>query len=160
MGFFANIRRLSEEEIAGLVPRLSPGNELGVLRKDDEEAEKPWETVLMKWSGSDFLQEVRLVKANMLYIEKVGISQRGLNAIKRLAAFRNPEFYKAQALRLPTCDKPRVISCSDETETYLCLPRGCATDVVALLDEAGAKRPNGRTILTPEDPSGSLSTAI
>jgi len=138
-GFLANIRRLSEEEIAGLVPRLSPGNELGVLRKDDEEAEKPWETVRMKWSGSDFPQEVRLVKANMLYIEKTGIPQRGLNAIKRLAAFRNPEFYKAQALRLPTYDKPRVISCSEETETYLCLPRGCATDVEALLDEAGIK---------------------
>jgi superfamily II DNA or RNA helicase len=135
----ANIRRLSEDEIAALVPRLSPGNELGVLRKNDEEAEKPWETVRMKWSGSDFPQEMRLVKGNMLYIEKVGISQRGLNAIKRLAAFRNPEFYRAQALRLPTYDKPRVISCSDETETYLCLPRGCATDVEILLDEADIK---------------------
>ena len=138
-GFLAGIRRLSEEEIAGLIPRLSPGNELGVLRKDDEEAEKPWETVRMRWSGSDFPQEVRLVKANMLYVEKEGISQRGLNAIKRLAAFRNPEFYKAQALRLPTYDKPPIISCSEETATYLCLPRGCAADVAGLLDEAGVR---------------------
>ena len=138
-GFMAGIRRLSEEEIAGLIPRLSPGNELGALRKDDEEAEKPWETVRMRWSGSDFPQEVRLVKANMLYIEKEGISQRGLNALKRLAAFRNPEFYKAQAMRLPTYDKPRIISCSDETPEYLCLPRGCEADVVGLLDEAGVR---------------------
>lgn len=113
-GFMAGIRRLSEEEIASLIPRLSPGNELGALRKDDEEAEKPWETVRMRWSGSDFPQEVRLVKANMLYIEKEGISQRGLNRLKRLAAFRNSAFYKALAMRLPTYDKPRVISCSDE----------------------------------------------
>ena len=138
-GFMAGIRRLSEEEIAGLIPRLSPGNELGALRKDDEEAKKPWETVRMRLSGSDFPQEVRLVKANMLYVEKEGISQRGLNAIKRVAAFRNPEFYKAQALRLPTYDKPRVISCSEETETFLCLPRGCETDVEAMLDEAGVR---------------------
>ena len=138
-GFMAGIRRLSEEEIAGLIPRLSPGNALGALRKDDEEAEKPWETVRMRWSGSDFPQEVQLVKANMLYVEKEGISQRGLNAIKRVAAFRNPEFYKAQALRLPTYDKPRVISCSEETETFLCLPRGCETDVEAMLDEAGVR---------------------
>lgn len=137
--FMAGIRRLSEEEIAGLVPRLSPGNELGSLRKTDEEAERPWETERIRWSGNDFSEEVQLVKANMLYIEKAGISQRGLNAIKRLAAFRNPEFYKAQALRLPTYDKPRVISCSEETETYLCLPRGCAVDVAVLLDEAGVK---------------------
>ena len=34
----------------------------------------------------------------MLYIEKIGVSQRALNQIKRLAAFKNPEFYKAQAI--------------------------------------------------------------
>ncbi|MCX5855437.1 MAG: DEAD/DEAH box helicase family protein [Deltaproteobacteria bacterium] len=137
--FMAGISRLSEQEIAGLIPRLSPGNELGALRKDDEEAEKPWETIRMRWSGGDFPQEVRLVKANMLYVEKEGISQRGLNAIKRVAAFRNPEFYKAQALRLPTYDKPRVISCSEETETFLCLPRGCEVDIAGLLTEAGVR---------------------
>ena len=138
-GFLAGIRRLSEEEMAGLIPRLSPGNELGALRKDDEEAEKPWETERIRWSGNDFPQEVLLVKANMLYIEKTGISQRGLNALKRLAAFRNPEFYKAQALRLPTYDKPRIISCSEETLSYLCLPRGCKANVAGLLYEAGVK---------------------
>ncbi len=138
-GFLAGISRLSEEEVTGLIPRLSPGNEMGVLRKDDEDAEKPWQTERVQWSGNDFPEEVRLVKANMLYIEKAGISQRGLNAIKRLAAFRNPEFYKAQALRLPTYNKPRVISCSEETLTYLCLPRGCEADVSILLDNAGVK---------------------
>ncbi len=62
-----------------------------------------------------------------------------MNTLKRLAAFRNPEFYKAQALRLPTYDKPRVISCSDETPEYLCLPRGCGADVEGLLAEAGVR---------------------
>ncbi|MDO8720892.1 MAG: DEAD/DEAH box helicase family protein [Syntrophales bacterium] len=137
--FLANIGKLSAEEIAGLIPRLSPGNELGALRKDDEDAEKPWETERIRWSGNAFPQEVRLIKANMVYIEKSGISQRGLNALKRLAAFRNPEFYKAQALRLPTYDKPRIISCSEETQAYLCLPRGCEADVASLLDDAGVK---------------------
>jgi hypothetical protein len=37
-----------------------------------------------------------------------------LNRMIRVAAFQNPEFYKAQAMRLPTWDKPRVISCSEE----------------------------------------------
>ena len=137
--FLAGIGRLSGENIADLIPRLSPGSELGVLRRDDEDAERPWDRVRIKWSGSDFPQTVRLVKANMLYIEKAGISQRGLNALKRLAAFRNPEFYKAQALRLPTYGKSRVISCSEETPAYLCLPRGCATDAEVLLAEAGVK---------------------
>jgi hypothetical protein len=64
-GFLAGISRLSEEEVTGLIPQLSPGNEMGVLRKDDEDAEKPWQTERMQWSGNDFPEEVRLVKANM-----------------------------------------------------------------------------------------------
>ncbi len=59
--------------------------------------------------------------------------------MKRLAAFKNPEFYKAQAMRLPTFDKPRIISCSDETSEYLCLPRGCETDIKALFGEMKTK---------------------
>ena len=34
-----------------------------------------------------------------------------LNRLLRLAAFRNPEFCKAQAMRLATYNKPRVIAC-------------------------------------------------
>ncbi|WP_366557061.1 DEAD/DEAH box helicase family protein [Desulfosporosinus sp. BICA1-9] len=68
---------------------------------------------------------------------KTGISHRALNQLKRLAAFNNPEFYKAQAMRMPINKKkiPRIISCSDETEDYLCLPRGCEADVRAFFAE-------------------------
>jgi hypothetical protein len=38
--------------------------------------------------------------------------------LMRLAAFQNPEFYQAQALRLPTFDKPRVISRADIVNSY------------------------------------------
>ncbi len=34
-----------------------------------------------------------------------GISHRALNLLKRLAAFNNPEFYKAQAMRMPIYNK-------------------------------------------------------
>ena len=36
---------------------------------------------------------------------------------------------------MSTYNKPRIISCSDETEEYLCLPRGCEEDVKNLLSE-------------------------
>jgi superfamily II DNA or RNA helicase len=73
----------------------------------------------------------------MLYIEKTGMVSSALNALKRLAAFRNPDFYKAQAMRLSTHDKARIISCSDETEQYLCLPRGLENEVRILLEDNG-----------------------
>jgi len=133
--FLSTIEKLSEDKIETLIASLCHGNELGVLKNDGEEDQKPWQTNRVKLSNDDFPKKINLVKANMLYILKEGISQRALNTIKRLAAFKNPEFYKAQAMRMPTYNKPRIISCSDETEEYLCLPRGCEEDVKDLLNE-------------------------
>jgi superfamily II DNA or RNA helicase len=73
----------------------------------------------------------------MLFIPKAGISQKAMNWLKRLASFKNPMFYKQQAMRLPTYGHPRVISCADETKEYLCLPRGYEPELVSELDELG-----------------------
>ena len=51
------------------------------------------------------------------------------NRLLRLAAFQNPEFYKAQAMRLSTYDKPRVIACAEDHPHHIGLPRGCLDDV-------------------------------
>jgi superfamily II DNA or RNA helicase len=135
--FLAQIRRLAEDEIGTLISKLCSGSELGELKQDEEEATKPWETRQSKLTRHEFPTVIQLVKANMLYVNKSGLSQRALNTMKRLAAFKNPEFYRAQAMRLSTYGKPRVISCSEETPEYLCLPRGCEADLDSLLAEAG-----------------------
>lgn len=137
-GFLAQIRRLSEDEIGALISKLCHGSELGELKQDDEEDTKPWETSRSKLSRHEFPKVMQVVKANMLYLTKFGISQGALNTLKRLAAFQNPEFYRAQAMRISTYGKPRIISCSEETSEYLCLPRGCEADLATLLGEAGA----------------------
>jgi len=129
---------MSEESIVSLTARLSGPDELGALKKDDEEIEKPWEPKpRIGLTAQDFPKEMLLVRANMIFIPKAGISQKGLNAMQRLAAFKNPDFYKAQAMRLTTYNKPRIISCCDETPDYLCLPRGCEGDITALCNDAG-----------------------
>src|SRR5260370_507953 len=66
-----------------------------------------------------------------------------LNRLLRLAAFQNPEFYKAQAMRLSTYDKPRVIACGQEFVQHIAVPRGCLTETLALL-EAHKIRPEVR----------------
>lgn len=134
--FLNSIKKLSEEKIETLITSLSHGNELGILRKDDDESGRPWEKIpSVHLTKNDFPRKITLVKANMIYIPKENISQKALNVLKRLAAFKNPEFYKAQAMPLSTYNKPRIISCSDETAEYLCLPRGCEEDVKSLLNE-------------------------
>lgn len=136
-GFLASIRKLSEEEVEALTAKLCQGSELGVLKKDEEETSKPWETLKVELNKKDFPGSIEVVKGSMLYIPKSGISEKALNQIKRLAAFKNPEFYKAQAMRMPTFDKPRVISCSEETAEYICLPRGCEVALGKMLKDVG-----------------------
>jgi len=136
-GFLGSLRKLSEEEVEDHIAKLCHGNELGVMKKDEEETSKPWETVKVQLQKKDFPRSIEVVKGSMLYIPKSGISERALNQIKRLAAFKNPEFFKAQAMRMPTFDKPRVISCSEETAEYLCLPRGCEVALGKMLKDVG-----------------------
>ena len=71
----------------------------------------------------------------MLYIPLCNLSSKVLNHLRRIASFRNPEFYSKQALRLSTYSTPRIISCADLTDEYLALPRGCEDAVTALLKE-------------------------
>ena len=77
---------------------------------------------------------VEIVRANLLFIEKKGLPPDLMNRLLRLAAFQNPEFYKAQAMRLSTYDKPRVIACGENLPQHLALPRGCLAEVTAFLE--------------------------
>ena len=135
--FLSSIQRISENQLEDLISVLSHGNELGNLKIDEEE--KPWETQRPKkiLEKDDFPDHLEIIKANMLYVPKAGISQRALNRLKRLASFKNPMFYRQQAMRLPTYGHPRVISCADETKHYLCLPRGCEPELLDELEALG-----------------------
>jgi len=150
--FLSSLRRINVDELERYTTLLGKGDELGILNDEsDEKDDKPWQKNLpVELSSDDFPTETQIVEANMLYIEKSGFSARALNRLKRLAAFKNPEFYKAQAMRLSTWDKPRIISISEETEEYLCLPRGCKNAVHTLLESVKVnwqdKRNAGRDI--------------
>ena len=138
--FLHGVKKYTLDEIERFIRELSPKGELGVLHKDEED-EKPWEgkKSAPKMTWFDFPETVNIVRANMLYIKKEGISSPALNTLKRLAAFQNPDFYKAQAMRLSTYKIRRIISCSEETEQYLCLPRGLEEEISKVLKDAGVK---------------------
>ena len=132
--FLSGIQRLTKNDLTSIIARLIQGNDLGLLKEDVSES-KPWIKQSIVLRSQDFPETVTIIKSGMLYIEKKGLSQKALNTLKRYAAFKNPEFYKAQAMRLSTFGKPRVISCSDDYEKHLALPRGCEADITALLRE-------------------------
>ena len=75
--------------------------------------------------------------ANLIYFEKAQLPQALANRLIRLAAFQNPEFYKAQAMRMSVWDKPRVIGCAENDPQHIALPRGCLDAALSLLRENG-----------------------
>ena len=78
-------------------------------------------------------ESMELVLGDQIYIAKDSLSPGLRNRLLRLAAFQNPEFYKAQVMRLPTYDKPRIIACAEDCSKHIGLPRGCLDDVQELL---------------------------
>ncbi len=108
----------------------------------DEDGETPWSRAP---SGrprrvtipGPLPREAHGTISQRLFLEKGALPSALLNAVKRLAAFQNPEFYKKQRMRLSTAMTPRVISCAEDVGEYVAVPRGCQPDVEELLREHG-----------------------
>jgi len=82
-------------------------------------------------------QTLELVLGNQIYIAKEGLQPGLRDRLLRLAAFQNPEFYRAQAMRLSTYGKPRIVACAEDHPHHIGLPRGCLEDIHRLLDDLG-----------------------
>ena len=84
-------------------------------------------------------KKMELVLGNEIYIEKEGLHPGLRNRLLQTAAFQNPEFCKAQAMRLPTYGTPRIIDCAEEHPKHFGLPRGCMESVQKLLSSLKIK---------------------
>ncbi len=111
---------------------------------EEEHATAPWKLAPSRRSkppprpvGEPLPAQVEATLAQRLFISKAGLSSPVINALRRLAAFQNPEFYKRQGMRLSTALTPRVIACAEDYPRHVALPRGCADDAAALLRSLG-----------------------
>jgi len=148
--FLSILRKMKLEEVERIVRDCARkdgivGVRMSITEEDEEDpwtltpsaksdggaAEKPIETSLP--------ETVKVVLGNMVYVENKGLPDVMLNRLKRLAAFQNPEFYRAQAMRLSTFDRPRIISCSEEFQKHIGLPRGCLDEVITFLENNKVK---------------------
>ena len=135
-GYLLNVGKLTEASLEDILKKTANTQPLGELSKTSEK--KPWEIpTATQIDRADFSSEIVITKSNMLYIPLSQLSSKVLNHLRRIASFRNPEFYKRQAMRYSTYSTPRIISCADVTEEYLALPRGCEDAVTTLLQEKG-----------------------
>lgn len=136
--FLTSIRPMSRRDLEDAILRASGGRHpLDVAFATEEEEYKPWQRpspVPARIAGQ-LPELLTLVLANQIFIAKADLSQPLANRLIRLAAFQNPEFYKAQAMRLPIWNKPRIIGCAENYPQHIGLPRGCLDAVLDLLQE-------------------------
>src|SRR5690606_31192989 len=136
--FLAALRTMGLRDIEPVILRATGGSHpLDVTFATDADQREPWKRSagsLQRLVGA-MPVSLTLTLANLIYIEKDALPQVLANRLIRLAAFANPEFHQAQALRLPVWNKPRLIGCAENFPHHIALPRGCLNALRELLRE-------------------------
>lgn len=142
--FLSSLPRLPAEAAMHMVADAEQqGRILGVrMPVEDEHATEPWRMTPSRRPSLPLMSTplpaaITIVVADQVYIDRTELPPAMTAQLIRLAAFQNPEFYRAQAMRLPTFGKPRIISCAELHVRHVGLPRGCLDDAVALLHAYG-----------------------
>lgn len=141
----AGTTRLPAKDLEVLVEQLSSGSGIvGIRVFESDFEEEPWRLPPSKLIpdqpiAESLPQKICIVSSNLVFVDKSGLPNVLINRLIRLAAFQNPEFYRAQAMRLSTFGKPRIISCAEDFPKHIGLPRGCVEDVKALLTSSNVK---------------------
>jgi superfamily II DNA or RNA helicase/very-short-patch-repair endonuclease len=141
--FLSSVTRISKVQIEALV-RDAESKEriLGVRAAtvDDDDEDSPWTLPPSRRHkelpiNGPLPETLEVVIADQIYISKEELVPGLRNRLIRLAAFQNPEFYRAQAMRLPVYGKPRIISGAEDLPKHLAFPRGCLEQITTLLKE-------------------------
>lgn len=135
--YLASVQTMPPDNIEPTLLRATNGSHpLDVTFIDEEDHKEPWKqiTYVSKVTAS-MPQSLSVTMANLIYFEKSQLSQSLANRLIHFAAFQNPEFYKAQAMRFPVWGKPRVIGCAENYSDHIALPRGCFDAAMQLLQE-------------------------
>jgi superfamily II DNA or RNA helicase len=138
-GYLASVPRLSGQRVRELIAGKHGTAALAVI-DPAREARRPWRAARPlsdRLSAVDVPRQVRATLADRLFIERDRLPPALVDALRRLAAFANPQFGEREAMRLSTAMTPRLITCFEDLPHHLALPRGCADAAVALLDDLG-----------------------
>jgi superfamily II DNA or RNA helicase len=137
--FLSAIRRMDLNEIEAILAEPSEDENILGVKISISQEEAPWEAPPSRKRKEKPLtgplpKKLSLVFGNQLYIAKDELTPALRNHLIRIAAFQNPEFYRAQAMRFSTFDKPRIISCAEDFPKHIALPRGCLDEIIDLLE--------------------------
>ena len=140
--FLSDVRRIGRTEVEECVSKAeAKGQVIGVrLHPSEEEGDalalfSPESRRGGRSIAGPLPKQLELVLGSEIFIAKDLLPPALRNHLIRLAAFQNPEFYRAQAMRRPTYDTPRIVGCARDYPHSLGLPRGCMEDLCHLLSD-------------------------
>ena len=129
--YLYNVRKIDESTVDALLTQHQQ-EDFGTLATSSEN--KPWEIpVIQDVTQEDFNGILIIHKSDRIYIPLKSISDKVSNHLKHIAAFKNPEFYSKQAMRISIYNIPRIICRADFTDEYLAMPRGCEDAIINML---------------------------
>ena len=140
--FLTDIVPMAAHDIHPTILRATGGvHPLDVTFIDDEDLKEPWKrpVAISKKLVGPMPEALNVTLANLIYFEKDKLPTSLANRLIRLAAFQNPAFYAAQAMRLSTWKVPRVIGCAQNYPDHIALPRGCLEAAQELLKDNGIR---------------------
>ena len=141
--FLATIGRLSLAEATAIVDEASKqGRIVGLRLPIEEEDEEPWTAPPSRRrfppaTAGTLPERIDAVLGDQLYVPREGLPAGLVNRLVRLAAFQNPEFYRAQAMKRSTFGISRIVASAELLSQHIALPRGCRAAMEQLLDELG-----------------------
>src|SRR3990172_6316616 len=140
--FLASIHPMAPHDIEPTILRATGrAHPLDVTFIDEEDLATPWKRSApsTKQLPGTMPKSLTVTLSNLIYFEKAQLPQSLANRLIRLAAFQNPEFYRAQAMRMSVWDKPRVIGNAENYPQHIALPRGCLDAAQELLRDNGIR---------------------
>jgi superfamily II DNA or RNA helicase len=126
--YLTNVKKMKIEDVKEIIKTFYQSDESTMFVKENE---KP----LTSENQIKISAKLKVIEKNGLYIEKEALPSPFIHKLIQLTTFKNPEFFKAQAKRLSTYGIPRNITCIEETDRFLILPRGCKDNFVTLLND-------------------------
>ena len=167
--FLSSLRRLSTADAMAIADEASRrGRVTGLRLPLEDRDEEPWTAppsrrLPLADIGGTMPERIEAVLGDQLYIPRADLPGGLVNRLIRLAAFQNPAFYSAQAMRRSTFGIPRIVACAELLSHHIALPRGCREVMESMLEELGIRvnvrdvRNRGRPVetsflgqLTPE----------
>jgi superfamily II DNA or RNA helicase len=144
--FLGWLRKMGKAEIEHIVEEAGRRGEIMGIRLPliEREEEEPWKALPSRRKkdleiSGPLPEKARIVLGDLIYIEKENLPSALRSRLIRLAAFQNPEFYRAQAMRLSTYGKPRIISCAEDFVKHIGLPRGCLEEAIEIFESLRIK---------------------